>query len=87
MLLTALDPATFTDLTLLVDDASDAVRPLATEDLTDRSVLLDPLFLYNTDDLRFHTLDDLRPSTLPESLADAASVSALEAAYHLIRLQ
>ena len=50
-------------------------------------VLLDPKFLYNINDTRFHTLDALlRPTALPRLLASAPVIRPPTAAYHLIRV-
>lgn len=51
-------------------------------------VLLDPKFLYNLNDTKFHTLDlSLRRTALPRRLADAVPFRPPTAAYHLIKLQ
>jgi hypothetical protein len=50
--------------------------------------LLNPKFLYNIPDTKFHTLDAaLRPTGLPRRLALAPAIPPPEAAYHLIPLR
>lgn len=79
-----LGPGVFT---LLVDFASQQTQTFPGL-LGFQYVLLDPKFLYNLNDTKFHTLDpSLRPTALPRRLADAVPFRPPTAAYHLIKLR
>lgn len=84
-LLTALDPASFDAVTLLVDLDADTVRDLAADDLSAEYLLMGPGLLYSVTDTRFHSIDDLQPSALPLPLAAGAPVTPFDGAYHLLR--
>lgn len=90
------EPETNEYSTLLVDLGTRKTRVFPRQLLTGQYVLLEPKFLYNFTDTRFHTLDATpRPTALPRRLADVPPVPPespippirpREAAYHVIRL-
>lgn len=72
----------------LMDFSAGTIQFFPGKFLTRDYVLLDPKFLYNLNDTRFHTLDpSLQASVLPRQLADAPVIRPPSAAYHLIRLR
>ena len=74
--------------TWLMDLANNNTLAFPGQLLNQAYVLLEPRFLYNINDTKFHTLDaSLRPTALPRSLAQGSPVSGFDGAYHLIRLQ
>ena len=77
----------FDESTLLVDFGTKQTRAFPGQVLGETYALLDPQFLYNINDTRFHTLDpSLRATALPRRLAPAPPIPHPEAAYHLLRL-
>jgi hypothetical protein len=74
--------------TWMMDLGNNKTIPFPGQLLNQAYVLLEPRFLYNINDTKFHTLDaTLRPTALPRSLAQGSPVSGFDGAYHLIRLQ
>lgn len=74
--------------TLIVDIATKRTHTFPDQNLHEEYALLDPKFLYNIVDTRFHTLDPSpRPTPLPRLLAAAPAILPPIAAYHAVRLR
>jgi len=73
---------------LVADFGSGTIQLFRNRFLSREYLLLEPRFLYNFNDTRFHTLDpSLQATALPRRLAQAPAIPPPTAAYHLIRLR
>lgn len=82
------DPSGGPTSSLVIDFDRQSATPFSNQDLSEQYVLLAPLFLYNTTDTHFHTIDgQLLETALPQALFLAPQNPAPVATYHLIQLK
>ena len=82
------DPSGGPTSSLVIDFDRQSATPFPNQDLSQQYVLLAPVFLYNTTDTHFHTIEgQLLETALPQALFLAPQTPAPVASYHLIQLK